>query len=53
MDKSLKEQVDNRVKLLRHIVISEMARGGGISMNGEMLLVFEALQELYEKLPSK
>ncbi len=49
MNKNLQKEIDERVKLLSYIVTCEMARGGGKPMNGEMLLIFEALQDLYEK----
>jgi len=50
MNKDLKKEVDDRVALLSHIVANDMARGGGKPMNGEMLLVFESLQELFGRL---
>lgn len=48
--KDVQEQVADRVSLLSHIVAKERARGATGSRNGEFLLIFGALQDLYKRI---
>lgn len=50
MNSKLKKEVDTMVALLSHVVSCDRARGGGKSINGEMLLVFESLHELFGRV---